>query len=336
MVRACFEQLSPFFIGCLCFFFSWICYPLWIKWIKNFNLLTKGHVDHILDQNLKLFKEKTPSFGGVLFLLIPFLIVPIIFNPIPKAYYAFLVLALLMALVGLFDDLLKLVPPKKGISSKAKSLGQLFASAVFLGLVFFSEKTFILHIPFGQDLVFESFIFKSLFLFFLAFILVGTSNAVNLTDGMDGLAGLLSLVTLFFLAAISYFEGEVFLTWMIVAFMGSLLGFFLFNKKPAKIFMGDVGSLPLGALIAGFAIFLHQELLLVFLGGMFVIETLSVILQVSYYKKTKKRIFLCAPLHHHFQFYGHKEDVIVHRFAACQSLFALVGFCLYWTARNYV
>lgn len=336
MVRTGIEYIGPLLAALICFLVSRICYPFWIKWIKNFNIESKGHVDHILDTDTKLLKEKTPSFGGIPFLIIPFFVIPLFFQPIPIDYYAFLALVIGMAVVGLIDDLYKRIPSKKGISAKGKSLGQIVAAAIFLTLLFTGEHSFVLKIPFGSEISFESVGSKCCFLFFLAFILVGTSNAVNLTDGMDGLAGILSVVSLFFLALISYFEGQVFTTCMIMAFAGSLFGFFLVNKKPARIFMGDVGSLPLGGLIAGFSIYLYQELVLVFLGGMFVLETLSVILQVSYYRQTKKRIFLCAPLHHHYQFHGQKEEVIVSRFALVQILFAFGGFLLYYLARMYV
>ncbi len=336
MVRTGIEYIGPLLAALICFLVSRICYPFWIKWIKNFNIESKGHVDHIIDTDTKLLKEKTPSFGGIPFLIIPFFVIPLFFQPIPIDYYAFLALVIGMAVVGLIDDLYKRIPSKKGISAKGKSLGQIVAAAIFLTLLFTGEHSFVLKIPFGSEISFESVGSKCCFLFFLAFILVGTSNAVNLTDGMDGLAGILSVVSLFFLALISYFEGQVFTTCMIMAFAGSLFGFFLVNKKPARIFMGDVGSLPLGGLIAGFSIYLYQELVLVFLGGMFVLETLSVILQVSYYRQTKKRIFLCAPLHHHYQFHGQKEEVIVSRFALVQILFAFGGFLLYYLARMYV
>ena len=336
MVRAGIEYISPLLVALFCFLLSKFCYPFWIRWIKNFRLDSKGHVDHIIDPDTKLLKEKTPSFGGVPFLIIPFFVVPFFVQTLPSAYYAFLALVIGMAVVGLIDDLYKLIPSKKGISAKGKSLGQIVAATIFLTLLFSGEHDFLLKIPFGSEINFASVGSKCCFLFFLAFILVGTSNAVNLTDGMDGLAGLLSIVSLFFLALISYFEGQVFTTCMIMAFTGALFGFYLVNKKPARIFMGDVGSLPLGGLIAGFSIYLHQELVLVFLGGMFVLETLSVILQVSYYRQTKKRIFLCAPLHHHYQFYGQKEEVIVSRFALVQILFAFGGFLLYYLARMYV
>lgn len=336
MVRTEITFLGPLCVALICFMLSRVCYPFWIQWLKKFNLQSKGHIDHIIDTETKLFKEKTPSFGGLPFLIIPFLVIPFFFTPLPKAYFAFFALTLAMATIGFLDDIFKLISTKKGISARAKSLGQVLAASIFLALIFSHGHLFLLKIPFVLELSFENGASKFCYLFFLAFILVGTSNAVNLTDGMDGLAGLLSLVTLFFLALISYFEGQVFLTWMILAFAGALLGFYLFNKKPARIFMGDVGSLPLGGLIAGFSIYLHQEIVLVFLGGMFVLETFSVILQVSYFRRTKKRIFLCAPLHHHYQFQGQKEEIIVNRFALLQTFFAFGGFLLYYLARIYV
>lgn len=326
-----------FFVFGFSFLIPFCLYPSFIRWLKIKDVRSKGHVDHIIDGVTKETKEKTPSFGGILFILAPFFVVPFFLNSITTTYIEFFLLAFLLGFVGLLDDLFKIFHPSKGISARAKSLGQIGASLLFLFIAIQFGGLESVNIPFFGDVRFTQSWYHLLGTgFFLTFILVGTSNAVNLTDGMDGLASSLSIVTLIFMAILGIDCQDLTLCYLLIALMGSLVAFFLFNKKPARIFMGDVGSLPLGGLIAGFAIFLHQELFLIFLGGMFVVETLSVILQVFYYKKTKKRIFACAPLHHHYQFKGQSEQWIVQKFAGAQLLFGLVGYFIHYLAKNYV
>jgi phospho-N-acetylmuramoyl-pentapeptide-transferase len=326
-----------FFVFGFSFLIPFCLYPSFIRWLKIKDVRSKGHVDHIIDGVTKETKEKTPSFGGILFILAPFFVVPFFLNSITTTYIEFFLLAFLLGFVGLLDDLFKIFHPSKGISARAKSLGQIGASLLFLFIAIQFGGLESVNIPFFCDVRFTQSWYHLLGTgFFLTFILVGTSNAVNLTDGMDGLASSLSIVTLIFMAILGIDCQDLTLYYLLIALMGSLVAFFLFNKKPARIFMGDVGSLPLGGLIAGFAIFLHQELFLIFLGGMFVVETLSVILQVFYYKKTKKRIFACAPLHHHYQFKGQSEQWIVQKFAGAQLLFGLVGYFIHYLAKNYV
>ncbi|MFZ4673471.1 MAG: phospho-N-acetylmuramoyl-pentapeptide-transferase [Chlamydiia bacterium] len=312
-------------------------YPAFIEWMRKNNIRSKGHVDHIIDLSTKLEKEVTPSFGGFLFIFIPFLTPPLFFSELPSTYYALLMLAISLALVGLMDDLFKVWHTAKGISARAKSIGQVASSCLFLALIGQQGGLNVWHIPFlGTASLESSSILWLFFLVFLLFVLVGTSNAVNLTDGMDGLASSLSVVSYAFLFVFALMQNEPFIAFQIASSLGGLLAFTYFNKKPARIFMGDIGSLPLGGLIAGFAILLHQEVLLIFLGGMFVVETLSVMVQVFYYKRTKKRIFACAPLHHHYQSKGWSESGIVTRFTAMQGLFALVGLTIFLLTYTHV
>ena len=174
-------------------------------------------------------------------------------------------------------------------------------------------------------------LFRSLF---ILFVLIGGSNAVNLTDGLDGLATGLSVISFLTFGIITnntvWLEGykEIGIFCFILA--GSLLGFLIFNKNPAKVFMGDTGSLSLGATLATIAILTRHEMLLIVIGIVFVIETLSVIIQVGYYKLTKKRIFKMAPLHHHFEYLGYKETTIVKMFWLVGLIFSIIAilFCL--------
>ncbi len=316
-------------INCaLAFFLSFILslalYPFLIRWLKKQNVRSQGHVDHLIDASTKLEKEKTPSFGGALFVFIPFLAPVLFFPDLPVIFYPLLLSTLLFAGVGLLDDLFKIWHPARGISAKAKSFGQIAASLSFL----FFIPCNTLHVPFLGDFLIAGY-WMIPFILFLLFVMVGTSNAVNLTDGMDGLAGSLSLVSYLFLCIFALLEGQSFLACMIASCLGALLAFTYFNRKPAKIFMGDIGSLPLGGLIAAFAILLRQEFLLILLGGMFVVETVSVMIQVAYYKRTRRRIFACAPLHHHYQSKGWTEQGIVANFLVWQFAFSFIGLIIY-------
>jgi phospho-N-acetylmuramoyl-pentapeptide-transferase len=313
---------TNFFIVMACsFVLPCLAYPVLIYFLKKMRLGTKGHVDHIIDPCLKEKKDKTPSFGGTVFVFAPLVAISIVFPDFMYDLSPFVVLISLLAFVGFLDDTYKILPPKKGISAKAKSLGQLVAAIAFLLLYFSSEGA-----TFYQE---HSFVFIILWSIFLLFVIIGSSNAVNLTDGMDGLAGLLSIITLIFLGLVAYLQQQD--MWLMVAlsFICSMIPFCIFNTKPAKIFMGDVGSLPLGGVIAGIAIYLNQPWILLFFGSMFVVETLSVMMQVFYFKKTKKRIFACAPLHHHYQYKGWTENQVVLSFCGVQILTSILGFSIY-------
>jgi phospho-N-acetylmuramoyl-pentapeptide-transferase len=164
---------------------------------------------------------------------------------------------------------------------------------------------------------------------FVVFMIVSASNAVNLTDGLDGLATGLSLIALSVFAVILFQKGLMDLLALDLVFMGTLLAFLIFNKNPAQIFMGDVGSLALGGLLAGFAILSHKELIFIIIGGVFVIETLSVMLQVFTFQTFGFRIFKMSPLHHHFELSGWHETKVVYVFWALGIVFGLIGLWLY-------
>ncbi|MBM3252545.1 MAG: phospho-N-acetylmuramoyl-pentapeptide-transferase, partial [Candidatus Omnitrophica bacterium] len=191
-------------------------------------------------------------------------------------------------------------------------------------------------IPFFKNLIIDLGIF---YIFFTAIVIVGTSNAVNITDGLDGLAigcviiAALAIAVLSYISGnikfsgylfLPYIEGAAELTVFCGAILGASLGFLWFNCHPAEVFMGDVGSLALGGTLGAVAIFIKKELLLFLLGGIFVIEALSVILQVSSFKFRKKRIFKIAPIHHHFQFLGWDESKVIIRFWIIAIILALL------------
>ena len=169
-----------------------------------------------------------------------------------------------------------------------------------------------------------------LYIPFVILVMIGTSNAVNLTDGLDGLASGTVIICLLAFLVITLTLKSFALAGFICAVLGSCLGFLWFNCHPAEVFMGDTGSLALGGACAGIAVLTGTELLLFIIGGIFVMETVSVILQVSSFKLTGKRIFRMSPIHHHFELLGWKETKVVYRFYLLAVLFALIGLWLFF------
>jgi phospho-N-acetylmuramoyl-pentapeptide-transferase len=245
--------------------------------------------------------------------------------------------------LGFADDYLKVTKKKSdGISGRIKLVFQialaLIVTAVFLSSPLLEVQARALYVPFVKSPVIANMGWFT-FVFFLL-VIVGSSNAVNLTDGLDGLAIGCTVTVAFAYALLSYaagnfriaeylqvpfypFAGE--LTVVCSALIGAGLGFLWFNCFPAKVFMGDTGSLSIGGMIGVVAICCKQELLLVVVGGVFVIEAVSVILQVMSFKLTGKRIFVMSPLHHHFELTGWKENTVIVRFWILSIIFALLG-----------
>lgn len=277
-------------------------------------------------------KAGTPSMGGWIFLL-PALAVTALAAPLQPEVWLLVGAVFAFGLVGFVDDYLIVKKrSNKGLTPKQKLAGQTLAGIAFAaGLHLLGHGTSVL-IPFthGQVAFDLSYAYYPL----LVFVMVGFSNAVNLTDGLDGLASGTVAVALgalaFALSSYGHMPGlggvEVFLA----ALIGGLLGFLWYNGHPAQVFMGDTGSLALGAAVAGAAAMGRLEIWLLPVGAVFIAETLSVMLQVAYFKRTGgKRLFKMSPLHHHFELSGWKETKVVNRFylvgAAC-ALFAVVFF----------
>jgi len=280
---------------------------------------------------LHAHKARTPSMGGLLVVgawLIAALFMADLTSP-------FVQLALLttvgLTALGAIDDLTKILNRGRGISGAAKlyAQGALALAAVFLVHLCGSEADPSIRIIPGLGWQIE---LGPWCIPFAVLAIVGTSNSVNLTDGLDGLAGGCLLFTagaLAFAAWSTMVPGETGeMLVLLAAMLGAVLGFLWFNCSPARIFLGDTGSLPLGGLLGLAAVVWKQELLLVILGGVFVLETLSVILQVGVFKLTRKRVFACAPLHHHFQFHGWPEGRIVTRFWFASAICATLGIAL--------
>lgn len=296
-------------------------------------------------------KKGTPTMGGVLILGAVF-ISTILWARLDSV---FLWLALgattLFGLIGFADDYIKIVKKRSlGLTERQKLAGQLLTAVIVWGvLFFFTSYSWNLSIPFLKETALPfgiSVLPAGIYLIFIIFVLLGSSNAVNLTDGMDGLASIITFVAMSALTALTYVASDrrwadylditfnpasAELTIFCGAMVGATLGFLWYNAPPAEVFMGDVGSLAIGGALGTVAILTKQEFLLPFIGGIFIIEAISVMLQVGYFKFTKrtqgagKRIFLQAPLHHHFQLAGWKEPKIVFRFFIVAILFALLS-----------
>jgi phospho-N-acetylmuramoyl-pentapeptide-transferase len=245
-----------------------------------------------------------------------------------------------LTLLGAIDDLVKLRSKRRGISATAKLTGQLVVATVAAVFLYVDHGCLPDGLVLPSPLNVASLRLGIGFIPLAIVVIVGASNAVNLTDGLDGLAGGCLLFAAAGMMLVVYAAGHS--QWaaylniphiagcgelavLAAAMIGAVVGFLWFNCHPAQVFMGDTGSLPLGGLLGLMAVVARQELLLVLVGGVFVAEALSVILQVGWYKWRKERILLCAPLHHHFQFRGWPENKIVVRFWIAAALCALLG-----------
>ena len=271
-------------------------------------------------------KEGTPTIGGLIF-IIPTLVATIglaILGKIP--YTANLGIVLLVfigyACIGFLDDFLSIRRGKnEGLTTYQKLIMQVLIAIGFFYIYMRNggQTSWVvgtLHIDLEMGWLYGLFIF---------FVLVGASNAVNLTDGLDGLAGSLSAVAFIAFALISFVVGFEDIGIFCLVLVGSLIGFLVYNTHPAKVFMGDTGSLALGGVMGAVAILTHRELTLLVVAGVFVIETLSVILQVFWLRFFHKKLFLMTPLHHHFEKLGWQETDIVKLFVVFGLLLAMGG-----------
>ena len=295
--------------------------------LKRFHI--GQYVSHYIGER-HLKKEGTPTMGGLIF-IIPTIVALILlyFNDSIEISSNLIILVfvfLAYALLGFIDDYLKIkYHNNKGLSIVAKLLIQMVIALVFF-YIFMSNG--------GQsDLVISSLGITIplgwTFGLFILFLLVGTSNAVNITDGLDGLAGGLSAIAFFAFGLISWnagwMEGYQEVAIFCFILVGALMGFLVFNSHPAKVFMGDLGSLSLGAALATIAIITRHELSLALIGGVFVIETLSSLIQIIAIRKFNKKVFKRAPLHHHFEVTGMNEQDIVRYFWVAGLILAMAA-----------
>lgn len=277
-----------------------------------------------------LKKEGTPTIGGLIFIIPPIIAIILLALRGSVELSSNLIIVIFVflayAILGFIDDYTKIkYHNNKGLSSITKFIAQIFIAVVFY--------TIYKHNGGTTDLEVSLFGIKwSLGWFygvFILFLLVGTTNAVNITDGLDGLCGGLSVMAFLAYGVISWgsdwipgYEGMAIFSFILV---GSLLGFLLFNTHPARVFMGDTGSLALGGALASIAILTHHEVSLALIGGVFVVETLSSLIQIIAIRKFKKKVFLKAPLHHHFEEVGWSEVDIVKVFWVVGFLLAMFG-----------
>jgi phospho-N-acetylmuramoyl-pentapeptide-transferase len=319
---------------------SFILGPIFINYLKKIQL---GEVIRKEGPASHAAKEGTPTMGGLL--ILTSIVIPTLLWADLTNRYILLILAVTVwtGAIGFMDDYLKVVKKhSKGLVGRYKLVGQLTLGLALGTFLYFNPPGAMAggstELPFFKGVLLNLGI---LYIPLVVLVLTGTSNAVNLTDGLDGLAiGITSVVFLAFMGIayisghkmfseylrVVYLPGAGELTVYCSAVIGASLGFLWFNAHPAEIFMGDTGSLSLGGALGTVAILLKKELLLVILGGVFVIEALSVILQVGGFRFfNRKRIFRMAPLHHHFELLGWSESKIVVRFWILAILLALVG-----------
>jgi phospho-N-acetylmuramoyl-pentapeptide-transferase len=307
------------------FFLTMYLMPKFIKWAKSKN---KNQPIYDLAPDGHKQKTGTVSMGGVVFVFTT-LIATLLSAKLNNPYIVGGLLSIgLFSAIGIKDDLAKILHEKNsaGLSTKIKLLYQILTSFIVILALYYASHTTTLYIPFYKYPLFDMQFFS---IVFWILVMVASSNAVNLTDGLDGLAVVPSIISFFTLSLIVYITGHAIISGYLLipniklvgelsimgaSFIGALIAFLWCNSHPAQIFMGDSGSLAIGGFMGYMAIVAKSEILLVLIGFLFVFETLSVILQVGSYKLRKKRIFLMAPIHHHFEKIGWHENKIIVRF----------------------
>jgi phospho-N-acetylmuramoyl-pentapeptide-transferase len=280
-----------------------------------------------------LIKAGTPTMGGVVMLmgLLGALAVVARFN---AATLATLVLVAVVAGIGLYDDWQKISKKRpEGLSARYKflllTLAVVLADVIAVRYVGVTQTVLVPY--FDLSLVLgPGIVGLALFSVFLLLVIAGTTNAVNLTDGLDGLAAGTGAIALVVYTAIAFLERQYDVALICGAMVGAIVGFLWYNSHPADIFMGDTGSLAIGGVLAAAAVLTKTELLLPVIGGLFVLEAVSVIVQVLVFKVTGRRVFKMAPIHHHFEFLGWEENKVVVRFWIVQAAFSALGFFLYY------
>ena len=312
--------------------------PAWIRFLRSSHIGQQVRAD---GPQSHLVKQGTPTMGGVIMLIAVIITALLVGLPVPETFLL-LGATVLTGLLGLIDDGSKVAHERSlGLTPKAKLVGQFAIAAVFvlcavnvLGIEPTVEIPFVYTfdlgilttvVPIGDGIS-----IPWLYLVFDLILLVGLCNAVNLTDGLDGLAAGTVMIVMIVMAAIAYRSNMLEPAIFAAALAGACIGFLWFNSFPADIFMGDTGSLALGMALGCLAVVTKTEFLVIIIGGLFVAEALSVMIQVVYFKRTHKRIFLMAPLHHHFEKKGWSETKVVVRFWIVSGVFAACGFVLYF------
>lgn len=302
-----------------------------LSYILTRLLIVRERKDHVEQQIHRLIvethrqKKGTPTLGGIA-MVASLVLLTLLFNfrfLLTSVGAGMLFLVLSFFAVGLFDDLKKVKEKKEdGLKPLVRIGLELGASFIGLLIMGYSQKTrWGINLPFAEGFLKIGYLLP----FFLAFIMVGSANANNLTDGLDGLSAGVTMIALTPFIFFAIFKGEMGTALFLLTAVGATLGFLLLNLHPAKIFMGDSGSLALGALLGSAAIACNRLPELALIGGVFVIECLSVIIQVGWYKCFRKRVFLMAPLHHHFELKGWPESRVVMTYYVSALIFAIFG-----------
>ncbi|QIN78826.1 phospho-N-acetylmuramoyl-pentapeptide-transferase [Rubrobacter marinus] len=280
-----------------------------------------------------LIKQGTPTMGGVVILLGLAAALVVVARP-NFATLTVLLLVSAVAAIGLYDDWQKISNRRnEGLSARYKALLLMLAVVVadIMALRYVGVTQNVILPGLDRNLVLgPGVIGVALFSVLVLLVIVGATNAVNLTDGLDGLAAGAGAIALLAYTAIAFLERQYDLAVVCGAMVGAIIGFLWFNSHPAEVFMGDTGSLAIGGVLAVAAVLTKTEMLLPVIGGIFVIETLSVMIQVVFFKLTGRRVFKMAPIHHHFEFLGWQENKVVVRFWIIQAVFASAGFVLYY------
>jgi len=323
----------------IAFIFTLIAMPKYIRWAASkeasqpISKFVKAHES----------KSKTATMGGAVFLAATLLAAFLTVNLANSYIWGGIITLVGFGAVGMKDDLGKILSGDnlEGLSPKAKMALLAVIAAAATGLLIYTGFPTEFYIPFYKKPLFDMGFFA---IFFWVIIFLATTNAVNLTDGLDGLATVPSIIALFTLGIIVYITGHaIFSSYLLIpnikgvgevmilaaALGGGLMGFLWYNAYPAEIFMGDTGSLAIGGFLAYLAILGKSEVLLILIGFIFVIETISVIMQVASFKLRGKRVFLMAPIHHHFELKGWPENKIIVRFwmiAFIANILALISF----------
>ncbi len=329
------------FRSALAFLLSFTLSFFLLRWyIKRFGRRMYERISEDVPENHRK-KEGTPSSAGVVFVSVALVITLLLASPVPEVLTAVFT-TFVMGVMGFTDDVLKLRKKEKkgGLTKRVKLVFQLALGLLFalVALRIFGEKAFTTQLLFLKNYFIHMGWF---YVIFVSLVLAGTANGVNLTDGLDGLAAGVVLFPLVVFGVIAYVEGNVkFANYLNLLYIkdaghlvvfasslaGSLVAFLWYNTHPAEVFMGDVGSQALGGALGSLAILTKQEILLAVAGGVLVLETLSVALQIGYFRISGgKRLFRMAPLHHHFEKLGWAEAKIVVRFWILSLLFSLVA-----------
>ena len=306
------------------FFLTVLMLPRLIKYLHE---LKFGQAIREEGPQSHMHKKGTPTMGGISFIIsiiISLVIAMFLDSENMKYYFLFVYTTISFSIIGYIDDMLIVVKKKNdGLAPRKKLMLQILFSVIFYILVTFIYKDInYIHIPVLDYKLNISY----LYLIFIVFWQTGFSNAVNLTDGLDGLATSVTIITTTTFALLAYKENNFPVLVFCLTIVGALLGFLLFNRNPAKIFMGDTGSLALGGILAAISVILHKEIAFLFIGLVYILETLSVIIQVAYFKKTGKRIFKMSPLHHHFELSGYGEVKTVYIFVAIAVISSAIGY----------